>query len=85
MAAHRFKVGDLVRTRPSVGTHFSEAFIESVSSRRPSGIYEVKRVLPELVNGERQYCIGCEGQPVRVVRERQLVSASIRRPSAPPT
>jgi hypothetical protein len=61
MTVHRFKVGDLVRTQPSVSTHFGEAFIDLVSSRRPSGIYEVTRVLPELVNGEPQYRIACEG------------------------
>jgi uncharacterized cupin superfamily protein len=76
MTVHRFKVGDLVRTRPSVSTHFGEAFIDSVSPGRPSSIYEVKRVLPELVNGEPQYRVGCEGQPERVVREGQLVSAT---------
>ena len=74
MTTHRFKVGDLVLTQVSVSTRLGEALLDEIASRRPSGVFEVIRLLPELGNGEPQYRIKCDGQPERVVQESHPVA-----------
>jgi hypothetical protein len=56
----KFKVGDVVTLKPSVGRNV------------PGGIYEVIKVLPDH-NGEREYRIKSANEPhERVARESEL-------------
>jgi hypothetical protein len=74
MAERRFKVGDLVRVQ--VGKRPNAGATNAVSLKRPSGIYEVTRLLPGLSKGQSLYQIrGSGGQPEFVVRESELTSA----------
>ena len=76
MSKHRFHVGELVRTQVSINMPIHDAFMDVIASSRPSGIYEVSRLLPELNSGEPQYQIRCAGEPERVVPESHLIPAS---------
>jgi hypothetical protein len=76
MTGHRFKVGDLVRVQAGVDPKPDKGKLDEVAGIRPSGIHEVTRLLPSMVDGEPQYLIkGCAGQPERIMRESELASA----------
>ena len=76
MAAPWLKVGDLVRVQVSSSLVPAEAFLDAIAHDRPSGIFEIVRVLPEMTGGQRQYRIrGGDPPHERVVRECQLVPA----------
>jgi len=76
MAGHRFKVGDLVRVQVGVGPRPDTGKLGDVARTRPSGIHEVIRLLPSMVDGEPRYLLkGCAGQPERIMRESELASA----------
>ncbi len=78
MSTHRYSIGELVRVRVNITTPIHGAFMDVIASSRPSGIYEVSRLLPRLKNGEPQYQIRCVGEPERVVPESHLIAASCK-------
>jgi len=67
---HRYSVGDLVRVQGSVSTHAVESLLDRLNHQRLTGVYEIVRLLPELLNGQPQYQIrGFDDEATYVVRD----------------
>jgi hypothetical protein len=81
MTEHRYAVGDLVRVRTDVIVQPVQGSLKRPDGNSTKSIYEISRLLPELVSGEPQYeIINCADGATYVIRESQLVAL----PSPPP-